>query len=232
MMIRQQHEIPDFLTEQQLIAIADDLIKIIFSVKDITKITEQTLYEEQQEYASRLLFYISRYAVNGVNGLSINDEINARMNQTVVNAMVLAHFMDRPKEQLETEKICQFAMIVLSSFIGIFQQVFGLQVFADSEGMGVRVCDSILVELAKQYDLDPEVFIEYLLFQKEEEHPVEMAGQFLCGITAYKKKVEQEDKERLMKETKTDVLHEKIIMPRNKEELIKYRLWKKGANNI
>lgn len=227
MIIRQQHEIPDFLTEQQMIAIADDLIKIIFSVKDITKITKETPYEEQQEYASRLLFYISRYAVNGVNGLSINDEVNARMNQTVVNAMVLSHFMDRPKEQLETEEIRQFAMIVLSSFIGVFQQVFGLKVFADSEGMGERVCDSILVELAKQYSLEPEVFIEYLLFQKEEEHPVEAAGQFLCGVLAYKEKVEKEDRERLMQETKTDALHEKIMMPLNKEELVKYRLWRR-----
>ena len=221
--IQQQHEIPDFLTEDQMVAIADDLIKIIFSVKDITKVEESTPYEEEQEYASRLLFYISRYAVNGVNGLSINHEINARMNQTIVNAMVLSHFMDRPKEQQEIEKIHKFAEIVLNSFIGIFQQVFSMEVFADSKGMGRRVCDSVLVELAKQYEVEPETFMELLLFQQE-GRPVEMAGQYLCGVDGYKKRVERENRERLFEETKTDPMHERIIMPINKEELVRYRL--------
>ena len=172
--IQQEHEIPDFLTEEQMVAIADDLIKIIFSVKDITKVEESTPYEEEQEYASRLLFYISRYAVNGVNGLSINHEINARMNQTIVNAMVLSHFMDRPKEQQEIEKIHQFAEIVLNSFVGIFQQVFAMEVFADSKGMGRRVCDSVLVALAKQYEVDPETFMELLYTLQEIQHYLEI----------------------------------------------------------
>ena len=132
------------------------------------------------------------------------------MNQTIVNAMVLSHFMDRPKEQQEIEKIHQFAEIVLNSFVGIFQQVFSMEVFADSKGMGRRVCDSVLVELAKQYEVEPETFMELLLFQQE-GHPVEMAGQYLCGVDGYKKRVERENRERLFEETKTDPMHKNKI---------------------